>query len=774
LPSLPTPFIGREREVAGVVGQLRRPGVRLVTLTGPGGVGKTRLGLAAAQAIESDFVSGVVFVSLAATRDPQFMVPAIAQAFGFQEGGGAKLLERLIASFADQHLLLVLDNCEHLLDAAPSIAALLSGAPTLSILATSRMRLRLSGEHDYGVGPMAVPEADAPPERLQESAAVQLFLARAEAVNPDLEPSSQQVAMIAEMCRRLDGLPLAIELAAARVNVLPIPTLLARLEQRLPLLVGGARDLPLRQQTMRDTIAWSYELLTGEEKRLFLWMTVFEGGITLEAAEALAEAIDELATPPVELVASLVEGNLLRLVSVPTTEPRYQMLETIREYGGEQLRLSDEEEGARDWHAAWFLAQAEAGAPAFFDYPDPDWLNRLAADHDNLGAAFDWLCRDQTADACLRLAAVCLEYWWTRGYVRDGATRLNRALANGSPNPTVARGRALNAAVFLAHAAGDPETAAARAREAEGVWQVVDDRQGIAGSLYLRAMVEERQLNWETAGGLAVESLRLWRQFGENRGVTLCLSLLSGIAYGQGDLERAWALGQEAQERARNADDRVLEALTEWYLGLFAMHERRIAEASRRYFACLRIETESGEQRWAFKALTGLAAVAVELRHVETGLKLLGAVDGLLQRTGAELFPFDRPAYERADSQTRAALGEEEGHAVRQEGRRLAPGEWLALAESIVAAAEGAEQRTSRRDKSESLGLSGREREVLLLMAEGMTDREIAERLFISSRTVNSHVASILNRFGVHSRREAVRYARAANLLPVALDQSLR
>ena len=774
MPSPPTPLIGRAREVASVVEQLLRPGVRLVTLTGPGGVGKTRLSLAAAQAVEHEFPDGIVFVSLAAMRDPHFVVPAIAQAVGVQEGSSDTLQERVVASLGGRHLLLVLDNFEHLLEAVPAVGAVLSGVPTLSVLATSRRRLRLSGEQEVPVGPMVVPEAGATPEELAASEAVRLFLARAAAVRPDTDLASapESLDTIAEICRRLDGLPLAIELAAARVNMLPLPSLLARLEQRLPLLVGGARDLPLRQQTMRDTIAWSYDLLTKGEQRLFQWMSHFAGGMALDAAEALAATLGAEQPAPVEQVASLVESNLLRLDPESSEAPRYLMLETIREYGREQLQQSGEAKAAGDWHAAWFLAEAARGVPDFFEFPSSAWLTRLAADHDNLGAAGDWMCREEAADACLRLADVCFEYWFQRGHIREGGMWTNRALAIADSGVSAARARVTCNASIFALFSGDLETASAMARESLIIWRALDDAHGIAVALLHLGLVEESRLHWEEAARFYEEAVAIWRPLEKNHSLAIVLALLGGVAHGQGDSERALALIDEARTRARDEGDHGWEALTEWYLGLFAASEGRFLEAGRYYRACVQLEIEGEDRRWIYRALAGLAAVAVEYGLVEPATNLLGAVDELLQRTGTELFPFDRPGYEQADSRVRASLSAEQHEALRRAGRRLTPEDWQVLAESVVAAAEEAERSTSRRGERHASGLSAREQEVLRLVAEQLTDQEIADRLFISRRTVSTHVASILNRFGVHSRQEAVRHARAAGGLPDAGQQA--
>ncbi len=428
LQTQPTPLLGREREVEQVCAQLRREGVRLLTLTGPGGTGKTRLALQGAADLLDDYKDGVFFVALAPLSDPTLVVSTIAQALGVKESGGRSVLQCLQDYLREKTLLLALDNFEQVAAAAPQVAGLLADAPRLNILVTSRIPLHLRGEHEFAVPPLALPDFKHLPAlaALTQYAAVELFIERAQAVRPDFAVNNDNAPAVAEICVRLDGLPLAIELAAARVKLLSPQAMLVRLEEPLKLLTGGARDLSARQQTLRGAIAWSYDLLDENEKRLFRRLAVFVGGCTLEAAEAVCHGGVDLRADVFDGIASLVDKSLLRQEEAPDGEPRFFMLETIREYAQERLTESGEE--LQNRHAEFFLNFAEQAEIEIHGFQQLKWLDRLEVEHDNLRAALGWLTHNSKAQLGLRLAGALTDFWGGTRTSYGGREAVRRAV----------------------------------------------------------------------------------------------------------------------------------------------------------------------------------------------------------------------------------------------------------------------------------------------------------------------------------------------------------
>src|SRR6266852_4875421 len=441
LPAPLTPLVGREQEIAAVCALLWRPEVRLVTLTGTGGVGKTRLALGVAAAVNADFADGICFVALAPLIDPGLVLSTIAQALGVQEQGSRPLLEGLQDHLREKQLLLLLDNFEQVVSAAPVVAELLVAAPRLRVLMTSRTSLHLSGEHEFAVPPLSLPDLrDLPPlDRLTQYGAIRLFIERAQAVKSDFALTKENAAAIAAICHQVDGLPLAIELAAGRSKLFSPQALLPRLRNRLKLLVGGAQDLPLRQQTLRGTIAWSYDLLDQAEKILFRRLAVFVGGCTLEAAEAVCHPDRDLEGDVLDAVERLVDKSLLRQEAQADGEPRLLMLETIREYALERLAASGETEATRRRHADYYLALAEQAEPLLAGEQQVPWLNRLEQEHENLRAALTWVFQEAGGadlhlkaalrEQTLRLVGALWSFWYIHCHYREGKQWLQAALA---------------------------------------------------------------------------------------------------------------------------------------------------------------------------------------------------------------------------------------------------------------------------------------------------------------------------------------------------------
>jgi len=554
LPVQPTAFIGREQEVAAVQHLLQRENARLVTLTGPGGTGKTRLGLQVAAELSVLFTDGVYFVNLAPINDAEFVVPTIAQMLGIREVAGQPLLEHLKGELQQKQLLLVLDNFEQVVSAAAQVADLLAACPRLKVLVTSREVLHVRAEQEFAVPPLALPDTKQLPDlaALTQYEAVALFLQRAQAVKPDFQVTAVNARAVAEICACLDGLPLAIELGAARVKLFPPQALLARLDQRLQVLTSGARDAPARQQSLRNTIAWSYELLNGEEQRLFRRLSVFVGGCILQEIEAVCAALDKSngAGQVLDRVASLIDKSLLQHREQDGEELRFVMLETIREYGLEVLAASGEMERTQQAHADYYLVLAEQAEPYLKGAEQARWFARLEQEHDNLRAALRWSLEpgvvEHRIEMALRLAGALGRFWEVRGHWSEGWNFLEWVLAGGKGVAAPAQVKALMAAAHLAFAQFDNDRAEALYEEILARCRELGDTAGIALSLRRLGAIAWRRGTFAVARRLSEKSLALFREAGDKEGIAWSLVDLGWMFSQQGEYARAISFREES------------------------------------------------------------------------------------------------------------------------------------------------------------------------------------------------------------------------------------
>jgi len=806
IPTPLTPLVGRDRELAMACDLLARTTCRILTLTGPGGVGKTRLALEIAREMERQHGRIGVFVNLAPIRDPEHVLPAIAEAVGVDGGVGETLLPRLLPAFAGAPTLLFLDNLEQVVAAGPEIVTLLTQVPTVQVLVTSRTPLRVRGEHDLAVPTLDLPDPDTHDlATIATSAAVTLFVQRAQMVRGDIALTAETAPIVAEIVRRLDGLPLAIELAAPHLKLFSLQTLHDRLSDRLVMLTGGSRDLPSRLQTMRSAIQWSYDLLTPEEQRIYRRLSLLQGSFSLAAASAIVgdagAALDGLM--------SLIDQSLVHPVTRELGETRFRMLEVIRDFGATELRKSGEEVDAADRLLTYVTTLARDAEPALTGAEQARWMQLLDDDLANLRLGFAIaLAQGGAGDRGVQLASGIWRYWLIRGQLTEGTQWLEQVLAVATDVSPQLEAQARNNLGNLAFELGRLQDARDRYRESRDLYGRIGDRAGIADELNNLGLVEMIRGNLDEAQEMLAESLAIRRalddvtslpttlcnladiatvsgeyataealfreaygirrELGNRRGLAFCGHGLGIVARYRGDLDEAARWFEEGLQHAAASTDAYATAILQVDLAMIATARQRPDQAVALIGPAVQALRKMGMRRMLSEALDGLAETAILVHQYELSAKLLGGSQQVRDEEQIGFTTRSRYDLDALATKLRQWLGDDTFHAQFERGRLHVQDVLIddALATLTRAVAEREASRPMPPDAAfvdadavRATGLTRRELEILALLMHGLSDREIAERLYISPRTAMNHVARVLEKLGVNRRTAAASVA---------------
>src|SRR5215207_908331 len=799
LPAALGSFIGREREIAEVKQLLSSN--RLVTLTGAGGSGKTRLALKVAQELSGKFEHGAWLAELSSLFESALVPQTIASTLNIREQPGRLLMDSLVDYLSQRQSLLVMDNCEHLISACAQFAeTMLQKCPGLKVLATSREALGIAGEVIWTVPSLSLPvqqpwmnpaSAHDAVARYAESESVQLFVVRATSISPDFKLTPENGAWVAEICRRLDGMPLAIELAAARVRTLSVQQIAQRLDDRFHLLIGGNRTAEPRQQTLAATLDWSYALLSDVERKVLQRLSVFAGGATLEAVEAVCAGKEVESAEVLDVLSHLVDKSLVTADKLEHGETRYRLLETIRQYAREKLADSGEADESRNRHLNYFTQWAERAKPHWLLPERFAWLNRFEAEHDNIRAALEWSqVTAEGANAGLRLVVAMGYFWKLHGYPTEGRMRISAALAQkGAQQRTIVRAQALyhastlvffqsdysevralveeslaisrklgaagrlevaNALEMLAEVStetGDYSAAPELYEQALSLYREVGDVVGIGDTLKMLGWGAMRTGDYEQAESRLNEGLIVCRQSGDLRQTSSALSGLGELAVRRGQYERASDLLRESLDISRPLGEMWGIAIALGSLGWMALRQHEFKEMRKLLSESLDVRMETGDRGGMAWCLEKLAEANSLQSRFQQSVIIFGAASALRATVGSVMDAVDRPDYKRMISRLRTALGKEAFAAAWTEGQGMKLEQAIDYA---LAEPEPAESEVSLKEKFG--GLTEREREVAALIAQGKSNREIAKAMTVGAKTVETYVTRILNKLGFDSR----------------------